>query len=544
LPPQATIGLLYLGLLLVFVKLFEDFFGRAKIPSIVGAVIGGVLLGRSALNLVDPTTVSLFVNLGVIMMLFLAGADEFDLESTLDIIRAKRRFFLLSLANWAAATACTLYVLIKYGGMPPVLGLFAASVFGMSSVAPLVRVLKDMNITKSQAAVSVFTYTLTVEIIGLVLSAVLLQVALRNAVTASVILFSAAPIAVFLVGLFALRRQFPKVIVGVEKFVGSREAVLALMLALVFIVGYFGELVGFNAAIAALFLGYMFSRYLERAPQILERLRGLTYGFFEPIFFGGLGLSVNLKLVAVNPALLTGLVLAILGAKLAVGLITATATGSEPRLSLAFGSVFKGGVDGALLLSALTLGVISGGVYSAGIVAILILVVVGPVGLKRVLSRVETFSEEGVYLTHSFIRTYAEGVPASKVATTFPEIVVYEHEKLKIAIEKMSKLNVFGAVVVNSERRAVGTLFLNDLIELGEKDYQSLEVGSVMRDTFVQVAQDTPASELIEIFHNSGVPVVAVVDDEGRTIATVTERELYLFLTSSGQGARKYDLQA
>lgn len=528
----------------MFVKLFEDFFGRARIPSIVGAVTGGVLLGKSVLNLVDPTTVSLFVNLGVVMMLFLAGAEEFDLESTLDIIRAKRRFFLLSLANWGGATAAALYVLVKFGGMPPVLGLFAASVFGMSSVAPLVRVLKDMNITKSQAAVNVFTYTLTVEIVGLILSAVLLQVALRNALTANVVILSAAPIALFLVGLFALRKQFPKVIVGVERFVGSREAVLALMLALVFIVGYFGELVGFNAAIAALFLGYMFSRYLERAPRILERLRGLTYGFFEPIFFGGLGLSVNLKLVAVHFSLLLGLVLAILGTKLFVGLAAGALTGSEPRWSLAFGSAFKGGVDGALLLSALTLGVISGGVYSAGVVAILILVIIGPIGLKKVLSRVETSSEEGVYLTHSFIRMYAEGVPASKVAMTFPEIVVEEHERLKVAIEKMSKLNVFGAVVISAERRPVGTLFLNDLIELGEKEYQSLEVGSVMRDTFVQASEDTPASELIEIFHNSGVPVVAIVDEEGRVTATVTERELYLFLTTSGQGTRSYDIQA
>jgi Kef-type K+ transport system membrane component KefB len=57
---------------------------RPRVPVLVGELIGGILLGRTGLNLIDPTTqpFPVFASLGFAMLLLESGA-EIDLGSKL-----------------------------------------------------------------------------------------------------------------------------------------------------------------------------------------------------------------------------------------------------------------------------------------------------------------------------------------------------------------------------------------------------------------------------------------------------------------------------
>jgi len=109
---ESVLGLLYLGVLLLVVKLFEDVFERIRMPPLVGAIIGGIILGKSVLNFVQANTVALFVELGVIMMLFLAGAEEFDIEAIADLRRNKRLLLatFFELGIWNAFDAFCVFI--------------------------------------------------------------------------------------------------------------------------------------------------------------------------------------------------------------------------------------------------------------------------------------------------------------------------------------------------------------------------------------------------------------------------------------------------
>jgi Kef-type K+ transport system membrane component KefB len=533
---ESVLGLLYLGVLLLVVKLFEDVFERIRMPPLVGAIMGGIILGKSVLNFVQANTVALFVELGVIMMLFLAGAEEFDIEAIADL-RRNKRLLLATFLNWGFGTLLMLFVFSFFISISlPSLLLFC-SILSMSSVAPLARVLKDLGVTKSYFAINIFAYALLVEVAGLIGSAVFLQLAIGGSFGVLKVINAVFPITLFLIALYSVRKELPKVIIAVERFIKSREVVLAIIVSFILILGYLGDSVGFNAGVVALFLGYFFSRYLERRPHILERLRGLTYGFFEPMFFGGLGLSVNLVSVRSAPLLAVVIVLTVIVVKISLGYIGGAVLRSEKPFYQAVGSSLKGGVDGALLLSALLLGVISSKLYTMALITILILTTTfAPTlkGLKKI-TKEKRESIKDVHVLRSYIAWYTQDTPAGEVAKMLPHIIVNEKEKLKPVVEKMAQLGILGAIVTNDVGEAVGTLVLKDVLSLSDRE--ELQVGQAMRKQVVSVDFATPASELLDLFHKTQIPIIAVLDEKGRVVSTVSERELLIYLTKGSLNA-------
>src|SRR4051812_43579986 len=79
----------FLGLLVVMLgsaKLFGSLAQRVGQPAVLGELLAGVLIGRHALGVVDPTNevVHLFGELGVIILLFSIGLET-DLRKLLSV---------------------------------------------------------------------------------------------------------------------------------------------------------------------------------------------------------------------------------------------------------------------------------------------------------------------------------------------------------------------------------------------------------------------------------------------------------------------------
>ncbi|BBD72910.1 hypothetical protein HS1genome_1299 [Sulfodiicoccus acidiphilus] len=525
-----VLGLLYLGLLLVVVKVMEDVFSRLKLPPLVGAVLGGIILGKSVLGLVRNTPyIALFVDLGVILLLFISGAEEFDVNGIRESVTNVRIYLLGASLDWAGSSIALLVALYYLLGVRGTELLFSAFVLGMSSVAPLSRALKDLGVSKTGTAVRTFVFTLLVEILGLVASSIALQISLGDRP-----LIVIAQVGVLMGGLYVVRNYIPKAMIYVEKFVGSREAVLALLLAMVFLLGYAGQIAGFNDAIVALFVGFTLSEYVGERPQLLERLRGVTYGLFEPLFFGGLGLSISLELVANFVLPLLELIAVILISKLCLGYLTSLMRGAKNPFFAAVGSTFKGGVDGALLLAGLEASVVSPRVYSIALISILAIVLICPSLLKTRVSTVKdqiTLSQ-GRSLLLPYVKWFSRNVTAEEVSRTLPNVILRAQEPLELATRRMMELRILGAVVTDERGSPIGVVLLNDVINMSPERRARLTVGDVMNRDVPVVESWEAAWEVIEIMRKRDIPLVAVVDEEGRAVGTVSERELLLYITS------------
>ncbi|MEM3670623.1 MAG: cation:proton antiporter [Thermoprotei archaeon] len=531
---QTDQSLLEIGLLLICVKVIEDLFQRARLPSIVGAIIAGIILGGSVLHVVSSTpAISVMIQLGVIMMLFLAGADEFDLSSG-DIGRKRSRFLAGILVSWIGPTFVMITVLRFYMNLGLASSLYTGVVLGMSSVAPLARVYMDLNLSKTLTAVNSFTFTLYIEVIGIIAAAVSLEYASSS--SASLVLSSAtvAGIVALILALYFSRPFLVRFAKFIERAMKSREASFSLIVAAVLVAGYLGAVARFNDAMVALFLGVAFSRYISERPNLLERLHAFTYGFFEPLFFGGLGLFVDLKVFSSDWKILLLIVCLTFGSKMAFGYVGGLLRSARYPSINAVASSFKGGVDGALLLTGLTVGVISGFLYSAALVAIMLQITVGSILLKGLKSKVsdQIRSDTEVTLPHSYVKWLAQGVPAITIAKMLPDLVLDQEMRVEDALQKLSA-NIPAGVVIDAQGKPVGCVTLNDLAQVPKTKQRLKALREVMLRDVAAVDENTPAWELLDMFSETGVPIVAIVDSAGKVVGTASEKEFLLYLTGT-----------
>jgi CPA2 family monovalent cation:H+ antiporter-2 len=113
--------------------------GRIKVPSIVGFLLAGMLLGPHGLNFIDDiTTIQTFAEIGVILLLFTIGI-EFSLSRFL-----KMRLEVFGIGGLYVLMTVSLAALISYHWLRDTnTAVFAGFLVGLSSTAIVMKLLSD-----------------------------------------------------------------------------------------------------------------------------------------------------------------------------------------------------------------------------------------------------------------------------------------------------------------------------------------------------------------------------------------------------------------
>jgi len=113
--------------------------GRIKVPSIVGFLMAGMLLGPHGLNFIDDiTTIQTFAEIGVILLLFTIGI-EFSLSRFL-----KMRLEVFGIGGLYVLMTVSLTALISYQWLQNTnTAVFAGFLVGLSSTAIVMKLLSD-----------------------------------------------------------------------------------------------------------------------------------------------------------------------------------------------------------------------------------------------------------------------------------------------------------------------------------------------------------------------------------------------------------------
>ncbi|MDG6938164.1 MAG: cation:proton antiporter [Nitrososphaerota archaeon] len=528
--PVEVASLAYLGILLVGAKLGEEPFRKLGLIPFVGAIIVGIFLGPGVFDVVQVLpTIALFVTIGIDFLLFVSGAEEFEADRLRGVL-AKRTSVVVSLAQFSvrflAVTAAS-YLVFHQVVTAVVIGIVA----GMSSAGPLSRLLTDTGLARTADGTAIFSQVLVIEVAAVVVYSFVSDLA-GKVVSLATLALTAAELGGAILGIVVFGRYvMVPLLERVEARFKSREAVFAIIITILLIAGFVGEVTGFNAAIVALFLGLLMQKFLAARPVLMEKLRSFTYGFFEPLFFAGIGLYF----VRVTPALVVA-ALAIFGVALASG---ATVGGASAgffgidRWRNAFGTCVKGGVDAALLVSAFAAGtvLIGGFAYSATAIAIALLALTAPLLFKGRAPLVPIDHQAGT--EKQVVKQRLRSMTAAEICKTLPTITVSYYEPAKDALKKLSALDARAAVVVDSEDRPVATLLMHDIIGLSRREMATMNVSDAPLADVVRVREDEPGLNLTTTFRETNVPIVAVIDDEGRMLGTILEREILRRLVES-----------
>ncbi len=120
-----------------------------------------------------------------------------------------------------------------------------------------------------------------------------------------------------------------------------------------------------------------------------------------------------------------------------------------------------------------------------------------------------------------------------KVRRALPDVVVSLDDTLQQAIQKCVNMDSQGAAVVDKYNNPVRTFILRDVFLLSEQEIAKTHVRDIWLEQVVTIDRNTGVSDMIKLFKEYRVPVLCIVDENGKLAGTVREREVLMALGSS-----------
>ena len=124
-----------------------------------------------------------------------------------------------------------------------------------------------------------------------------------------------------------------------------------------------------------------------------------------------------------------------------------------------------------------------------------------------------------------------------KIRRALPDVVVQMDENLKSAVDRCVSLDAQGAAVIDSRSNPVGTMILRDVFLLSENEIMRMKVGDLWLERPVTIGKDSDVTEIIRTFKESRMPILSIVDENGKLVGTVREREVLMALGGGVEGS-------
>jgi len=119
-----------------------------------------------------------------------------------------------------------------------------------------------------------------------------------------------------------------------------------------------------------------------------------------------------------------------------------------------------------------------------------------------------------------------------KVRRALPDVVVSLDDTLQQAIQKCVSLDSQGAAVVDKYNNPVRTFILRDVFLLSEQEIAKTRVRDIWLEQVVTIDRNTGVTDMIKLFKEYRVPVLCIIDENGKLAGTVREREVLMALGS------------
>jgi len=302
--PLSFNSLLIVAGIAVLVPVILGLLPRLTVPGAVLMVIGGIVVGPSALNWARiDAPVEVLSDLGLGMLLFLAGL-EIDVERLRSPLTR-----LAGVAFGCSAVLALLCAVLFWLPGPETQPILLAIIFSSTSAGLLLPLLKDAGEGSTEFGQLIMTAAAVAEIVPILLLSLLFSA--DSETPADKIVSLAVFLALLvLIGLavFGVRRlhRLDRMLDRLERRSGQLRLRAALTLALA--CGLLAYRFGF-ASILGSFAAGLLVRIVESSrgepnKEFLIKLDGIGFGFLVPIFFVSTGVAFQLKGLEKEPAAL------------------------------------------------------------------------------------------------------------------------------------------------------------------------------------------------------------------------------------------------
>lgn len=256
-------------------------FNRLKIPSIVGLLTTGVLIGPSTLKIIeDPKLVETFTVIGLIPLLFVVG-----LEFSITELKRLRHIALWGGSFQVLTISAIVAIIMFLTGLSIKSSLFLGFVVALSSTALLVKILTDKSEIDTPHGKVLIGILLAQDLFVIVLMFLLPIFGTKEILLYEVAFKFALAISVILVIYFASQKVLPK---AFSFLATTKDREIFTIAILIFVLGvvWLTSLAGLSVALGAFLAGIIISEQEYKhyaAAQILPFKDILSSLFFISI---------------------------------------------------------------------------------------------------------------------------------------------------------------------------------------------------------------------------------------------------------------------
>jgi Kef-type K+ transport system membrane component KefB len=296
---------LYLAILLFFARLTGDIFAKFGIPSVLGEIFVGILLGQSVFGIVPLNDViKLLAELGIILLLFHIGLET-DLKQLKRVGFSATTVAIIGALFPMIAGFLVSYYVFKY---PLIAALFIGGTLTATSIGITMRVLEDIGKIKERFAQIVLGAAVLDDIFGVILLASLFEFSKYQEINVNAIMLLLFYITTF----FFFAPIIGKILAYIVSFISKRlqtiDFIPPVVIAIILLFAYAAHEIGSPEVLGAFTAGIAFSRRFtipfaatfqideKFIHKIEETLKPLIW-LFTPIFCVYVGLQINLKVI-------------------------------------------------------------------------------------------------------------------------------------------------------------------------------------------------------------------------------------------------------
>jgi Kef-type K+ transport system membrane component KefB len=386
---------------------------RLDLPPVLGELLGGTVIGISALKLLifpggdvgaessaivwilqqtaglEPSAaqavfdrqaeaISVLSELGVILLLFEVGLES----SLVELLKVGWQAVAVAVVGVAAPFIAGAVGMIYIFHAAPITAIFAAAALTATSIGITAKVLSQIGKIATPEGQIIIGAAILDDILGLIVLAVVAGLGKTGKIDVGAIVYLVVSSAVFLVGSIFIGRWLTPFLIQIADRLQTRGQLLIVALLFAFFLAYIATAIHLEGILGSFAAGLVLAE-TEKKERIVENLTPLA-DFLVPIFFVTVGAQTDLAVLnPFEPANRSGLsialflvVVAVLG-KVITGLVVFGKPGIN-RLAIGVGMIPRGEVGLIFVSVGATSGVLPAATQAGVVVMVIITTFIAP----------------------------------------------------------------------------------------------------------------------------------------------------------------------
>ena len=467
---------------------------RLGIPTVVGEILAGFLVGPSLLGVVDPTVVlDVLAELGVILLLV-----EVGMQMDLADLRAVGGSALSVAVLGVAAPLVGGFAVMSALGADFGIALFLGAALTATSVGITARVFTELRMVATVEARTVLGAAVADDVIGLLALTVVGAIVAGAGLSATGMAATIALAGGFLIVAVGAGLRFaPWLFEVIGRITRTEGALVALSLAFVLLVAQLAGVAGLAPVIGAFVAGLVLARH-PRRHRIRSELVPVGH-LLVPVFFLQIGINVRLQALFKTEVVVAAA--ALLAVAVAGKVLSGLAASRGDRLLIGLGMLPRGEVG--LIFAGLGLreGILDDTGYGSLVLVVLLTTLMAPALLRWRASTISSRKRGG---EPSSVEKVGTGEPRGLVleggvlelgSPPHPGVALETAFEAALAVSRSAMpgdrlLAWLGREVPSfSWNRSAATAFLEVLMRGNERSWRFLDVTGVLERALPELAE-------------------------------------------------------